>query len=537
MAILHIEGLRYRYRQSTPWVLHDITWRVEPGEYVVLAGANGSGKSTLVRTCNGLIPHLHGGEMQGQVWVAGLNTREHPVHDLIIHVGIAFQNPEAQLFTSSVAREIAFGLESLGLPPTTIRQRIAEVAALLGIETLLSRPPHALSGGEQQQVVIAAALALQPQLLILDEPFAHLDAWHARRLQELLRRIHRQGITLLVVEHHLHHVIQDATRLVVLERGRIVFDGDPRDGVAEDLERFGVVEPPAVRWGRCLGLSPLPLTVEELATRVPMLTPSPLPRLSDRPSPSDKPVVVVEKLQARQGERRVLHDISLTVHAGECLAIVGPNGAGKTTLIRHLNGLLRPEQGTVQVLGQDVGRAKASTLARRVGMSFQNPTAQFFKPRVREELEVGPRVLGCLDPEWLMTIVRRFQLEDVLERSPYTLSEGEKRRLSFALAMAARPDVVILDEPTAGQDAHTRAALHVFLQHLRDEGRTVILATHDLDFAETCADRWAVLADGRLLAVAPPDIIMADPELMRRARLEPTAGFYVRQTRTASPTE
>ena len=533
MPVLQVQGFRYRYRRQAPWTLKGIDLTVEPGEYVVIAGANGSGKSTLVRACNGLIPHLYPGEMHGHVWVAGLDTRDHAIHDLIVYVGIAFQNPEAQLFTSSVEREIAFGLESLGLPSNEIRRRVEEAAAFLGIEALLPRPPHTLSGGEQQLVVLAAVLALEPRLLILDEPFAHLDAWHAQRLRQMLCQIRERGITLLVVEHHLQHVLADATRVVVLDGGHIVFDGSPRQAVEEDLSRYGIVEPPAVQWARQLGLPAVALDTAELVTYLEQWHPSAaLPNLSvpsrDRRR-GNAPVIQVENLCARRGARLVLEDVSFCVAEGECLAVVGPNGAGKTTLIRHLNGLLRGRSGTVRVRDVDVRSTSPARLARQVGMSFQNPMAQFFKPRVKDELEVGPRMLGCLDPKWLAGIVERFHLQSLLERSPYTLSEGEKRRLSFAIAMAPRPDVVILDEPTAGQDARSRSALLALLHTLREEGHTVILATHDLDFAEACADRWAVLAGGRLLMVAPPDEVMANADVLTQARLAPTAGFYVRQ--------
>ncbi len=529
-ALLRVEGVHYRYRRSLPWALTGVDLTVSPGEYVVVAGASGSGKSTLVRLCNGLIPHLYPGEMVGRVWVAGLDTRTWPVHEFIVHVGMAFQNPEAQIFTTSVYREIAFGLESLGLDPATIRRRVEETAAFLGIEALLPRQPQNLSGGEQQLVVMAAALALQPELLVVDEPFAHLDAVSAARVREALRRVHQAGVAVLVVEHHLRHVLADATRLVVLHKGRVVLDGPPREVLREDLSAYGVVEPPAVQWARRLGWDDVPLTDEEFRRligrdgRGHRLLPRPTPQRASR-----EEILRVEGLTAARDGRIVLEGVAFAVHRGECVAVVGANGAGKTTLIRHLNGLLRPVSGRVLVLGQDVARAAVSTMARHVGMSFQNPAAQFFKPTVRAELEVGPRVLGRWDPAWIEDVARRFRLHGLLERSPFTLSEGEKRRLGFAIALAARPEIVVLDEPTAGQDAWTRQALLEFVRELREEGRTLIVVTHDLDFAEACADRWLVLGNGRLLADGPPDEVMADEAVMAQARLMPTVGHFVRR--------
>ena len=221
----------------------------------------------------------------------------------------------------------------------------------------------------------------------------------------------------------------------------------------------------------------------------------------------------------------VLQDVSLELRAGECLAIVGANGSGKTTLIKHFNGLYRPHTGQVMVLGQDTRQAKVSQLARHVGLAFQNANNQFFKFQVRDEIEVGARTLGCYDAAWLQELVALFRLEPLLERSPYRLSEGEKKRVAFAAALAPRPEILVLDEPTTGQDWPFRQALGELLGELRARGQTVVLVTHDLEFAEQHADRWVVLAAGQVLADGSPWEVMADAEVMRRAGLEVTQGF------------
>lgn len=536
MALVQVEKVAFRYATGRDWALQGVDLRIEPGEYIVLAGASGSGKSTLCRALNGLIPHLYEGDLRGRVLVAGLDTRHHPVADLFVHVGMVFQNPAAQLFTATVEGEIAFGLESLGLPRAEIRRRVDEVAHLLGLAHLLAREPHSLSAGEQQLVAIAAALAVRPRVLVLDEPFAHLDGMAARQVGEALRRIHREGITIVVTEHHLSHVLPDATRLVIVNDGQVVADGPPPQVLRQNHALPGVGLPTVVQAAHSLGLEDVPLTVDDLVHHL-AAHPDLLPRLraflNGRPLPTPSSggqnVAVLEGVGKRLGQTLALDGVSLSIREGECLAVVGANGAGKTTLIRHLNGLLRPDRGRVVILGQDTRRVRPWRLARHVGMSFQNPNAQFFTPRVRQELEAGPRALGVLDPAWIAEISRLFGLEPLLDSSPFRLSEGQKRRVAFATALAARPTIIVLDEPTAGQDAPARRALLQLVRALQERGHTIIVVTHDLAFAEACAGRWVVMAEGRIVAKGVPHALMADADVMARARLQPTSLFRLRR--------
>jgi len=530
--MIEIEHLRYRYTKAGPrWVLEDLDLRIEPGEYVLICGASGSGKSTLCRTFNGLIPHFYGGTLQGTVRVSGLEVRAHPVSELFAHVGMLFQNPQAQLFNSTVARELAFGLESLGLPREEIRRRMAKSAELVGIADLLPRNPHQLSGGEQQLTLLAAALALDPQVIVLDEPYAHLDPAHVRRVRRALQEIHQRGTTIVLTEHRLQNALNDVTRVVVLHRGRIVLDGPPQAVMGEEVTGFGLNPPPVVRLARELGLSQVPLSVEALVAALDGTQPLPnvLPSPPTVTECSGELVLQVENLSFSFQGTPVLQQVSLELRAGECLALVGANGAGKTTLIKHFNGLHRPQQGRVVVLGREASRLSVSQLARHVSLAFQNPNDQFFKFHVQDEIGVGARALGRYDEGWLQELVTLFHLEPLLARSPYRLSEGEKRRVAFASALAPRPQVLVLDEPTAGQDWNFRRALGGLLKRLRSRGQTIVLVTHDLEFAEHHADRWLLLAGGRVVADGPPWEVMASEAAMQQAQLEPTQTFQLRQ--------
>jgi energy-coupling factor transporter ATP-binding protein EcfA2 len=549
--VIELRDLYYRYASSgAGWVLEDVNLRIERGEYVLFCGASGSGKSTLCRLLNGLIPHFYGGQMEGQVRVDGLDTREHPVSELFGRVGMIFQNPTVQLLNRTVERELAYGLESLGLPRGEMARRVRESAETVGITHLLERDPHQLSGGEQQLTAIAAVLALHPRVIVLDEPYASLDPSNVRRVREALRRIHgrvQDPPSIVLAEHRLEHVAPDADRIVVLHQGRVAVNGPPRQVLARDLAAYGLNVPPVARAGRAFGLSPLPLTVEEWRAAVDgrdetakadrlerALEGSPC-RGPLRPAPGGyppgaEPAIEVKGITFGHNRRTpVLRGVDLSVYPGESLAVVGANGSGKTTLIKHLNGLYRPQQGRVWVLGQDTRRARVSELARHVGMAFQNANDQFFKFRVRDEIEVGARALGRYDAGWMEELIALFDLEPLLERSPYKLSEGQKKRVAFAAALAARPETLVLDEPTTGQDWPFRRALGDLLGALRARTRTVLLVTHDLEFAERCASRWALMADGQVVASGAPEEVMAGENAMGRAGLEPTQTYRLRR--------
>ena len=525
---IDIGHLHYAYRQRDgTQILKDLNLRIGPNEYLLLAGASGSGKSTLCRTFNGLIPHFYNGVLEGHIAVGGKDTRALSVADLFAHVGMVFQNPEVQLFNRSVAREIAFGLESLGTAPEIMPGRIDEVAKQLGIAHLLPRNPHHLSGGEQQLVAIASILALRPNLLVLDEPYANLDPVNVARLRQILHRIHRQGLALVVSEHRLAYTTPDVQRMAVLHQGQIELEGAPGVVLRNPVSDYGLEVPLATRLGKVLERDPLPLCIESL---------DPLPAdrstlqrvLPDSPAPPPnhaEVVLEVEGLAFMRRSRYLLQDISFSLKAGECIAIVGANGAGKTTLLKHLNGLYRPSQGRVRVKGLDTRSAKVSQLARHIGVAFQNPNSQFFKLSVGDEIRVGAQALACQDESWLNELIRLFQLDTVLHRPPYRLSDGEKKRVAFAAALAAKPSILALDEPTAGQDGYFKHALGGCLMDLRDRGQAVLLVTHDLAFAQQHAHLWLVLAQGKMLAAGSPAEVMADATVMHTAGLVATDAF------------
>ncbi len=538
--ILHFEDVSYRYPDLDEWILKEIHWTISQNQSVLLAGASGSGKSTLCRAAIGLIPHFHGGEFIGHIHVNGLNTRQHPVYRLFSHAGLVFQNTDAQLFNHTVEGELVYGLESLGLTSAEIEKRLAQVCDQVGLGPFLKKSPYTLSGGEKQRVTLGAILALRPKLLLLDEPFTHLDSEGAEMLRSLLRKILSEGMAVAVVEHRLHEVIADIDRLVILHQGKIVKDGTPSQVLSHEVSSFGLNLPPLIRHFKKMGWKGTPLSVNEAIhwlksqNRSASLKMESSPLVQNLASPStpgknQDAIVEMEKVCFSYNGLQVLQDIDLTLMRGECIALLGRNGSGKTTLIKHLNGLLKPKQGKVKTLSHDTRKTPVAKLARHVGFVWQNPNDQLFQATVREEILTGPRVLHIYDRRWCDVLFDRFQLGPLLDRSPFRLSEGQKKRVSFASALAVQPELIVLDEPTAGQDEPFRKELGLLIKELQTEGRTIVLVTHDIEFAAEHASRWIVLGDGKIMADVPPEEIMKNPNLMTKAGLKPTQEFQLRQ--------
>ena len=526
---IETENLRYAYpKASGRRVLDGINLKLRPDEYVLLCGASGSGKSTLIRTFNGLIPHFYGGTLEGDVNIAGRSTRTSKVGELFKNIGMVFQNPEAQLFNRTVEREIAFGLESLGLTRSTIRRRIGDAVEHCGISALLDRNPHMLSGGEQQLVAMAGILAARPQVIVLDEPYANLDPHNVQRIRAVLRHLNQQGTGIMISEHRLALTAADVERMIVLYNGRVALSGLPRELFALDVEAYGLETPLAVKLGRHYRLSPLPLDMTALEAQLPTHPGNgyPLPRSVPKSFIRTEVIMEAESLSYCVKDKSILQAISFALRRGECLAIVGANGAGKTTLLKHANGLCRPTTGCLRLKGNDTRKWKVSRQARHVGVAFQNPNSQFFKLTVQDEIQVGARALDCFDAGWLEKLVQLFRLQALLPQAPYRLSSGEKKRVAFAAALAAQPDILALDEPTAGQDFAFRSALRGLLFEMLSNGRAVLLVTQDLSFAEQVAHTWLLLAEGRAVAYGPPHQVMADTKAMQMAGLEPTDAFH-----------
>ncbi len=493
--MIRLSNIHYQYPDTSgDGALKGIDLTVDKGEYLLLCGGSGSGKSTLGYLLNGLIPHFLEGTLQGRVLIQDRDTRDLTVEDLFSTVGLVFQNTDAQLFNSTVENEIAFGLESLGRRPEEIEDEIRRTVAELGIAHLLGRSPTALSGGEKRLVAIASVLCLRPPILVLDEPLAHLDWQGAERVRNILRQLHKRGHTVVVIEQRVEAVLGDVTRCVVMERGEVRFDGSAK-GSKTTLEKLHLLP--------CYPVRPAAKVTEEAE------------------SGKSEPLLRIQNIHFEMDHQTILEDVSLNVKNGEILAVVGPNGSGKTTLIRNFNGLLYSREGRVAFMGKEIGRAGPFPMAGRVGISFQNPNDQFFKNSVADELRIGLKLSQNKSEVRFQELCDLFDLHDLLDRSPYRLSEGQKKRVSVASILAMGPKLLVLDEPTVGQDGRFLEILAGRLLSLSSKGVTIVVVTHDLEFALATAQRWVVVYQGRVVGEGTPRELVRDESLTRMGALHP----------------
>ena len=469
-------GLRHPGRRA--WALRGVDLVVEPGERVLLLGPSGAGKSTLLTALAGLVDPRGGAETEGTLLVDGLDPRRARGR-----TGLLFQDPESQLVMGRAGDEVAFGLENRCVPTEAIWPRVDAALAAVEFPYDRDRPTHALSGGEQQRLALAGTLALRPGLLLLDEPTANLDPDGAAGVREVLDRVlERVGATLVLVEHRVDEAVSLVDRVVVLEAGGgVVADGRPR----EVFREHGSALAAAGVW-------------------VPDHPPPPPPRRT-RGTPAA--LVLAERVAYRYpGERAdAVSGVDLQLRSGEALAITGPNGSGKSTLALLLAGLLAPRVGSVlatEALSAGHGHEPIATwraheLVQRIGTVFQDPEHQFLTASVRDELLLGPRRAGASEPvarHRADELLERLHLASLAQANPFTLSGGEKRRLSVATALATAPALLVLDEPTFGQDRRTWSELLQLLAALRDDGRGIGFVTHDRAFAAALADRTLTLA-------------------------------------------
>ncbi|MGC1852112.1 MAG: ATP-binding cassette domain-containing protein [Solirubrobacterales bacterium] len=534
---LAVERLSYAYPQPdsatkaalTPYreanatlVLCDVSLTLAPGEFALLAGRSGCGKTTLLRAACGLVPHFHGGEIEGSVQVAGLDALAGGPGDLAAAVGYVAQDPETQVVSTTVAAEIELPLEMRGEPPTSRARSVEEVALALAIPHLLDRTVDTLSGGELQRVALAAALVTRPKLILLDEPTSQLDPVAGDELIWLLRRLNEEwGVTILLAEHRLERCLAAADRVIAMDSGAISYDGPPGDFLTWAQQADAALETPAARLFSLAGIEPLPTGVRQArqtlsATNAHLgrvaggwgcppssgvrFPPQPPPRTASelqggkpskrgtpQPLRQAPPAATISALwvELPQGEtpRDVLRGVDLTIHRGERVALMGRNGAGKSTLLRSVAGLIDPVRGKSQA-------------PDGIALLTQNPGDYLVRERVGDELP-GDAGLAAL---------RTVGLEHAIDADPRDLSGGERQRLALAIALAGRmdgdelPGLVALDEPTRGMDRARKSDLVELIGGLAGRGSGVVVATHDVEFAAAFAQRVVLLGDGVVIA-------------------------------------
>jgi energy-coupling factor transport system ATP-binding protein len=487
VSALALDRVTYTYPGATGPALADVTLEVAPGELVVLAGGSGSGKSTLLRAANGLVPHFHGGRFAGRVTVAGMDTREHGPGELAAAVGTLFQDPETQVVMGTVRAELALPLENRGEGAPAVARGVEEVALALGVAHLLDRPTDELSGGELQRVALGAALVGRPALILLDEPTSQLDPVAGDELIALLRRLGEDFDTAIVLaEHRLERCLPFSDRAIGMRAGRVVCDASPADFLAWACAEARELATPGARLLFGVGAAPaagVRAARSALRSRG-LLATVPAPPAHDAGRSAREAIRFDRVWHELNRGPAILRGVSLSVGAGERVALMGRNGAGKSTLLRHAAGLTAPTRGKVVRAG-------------RVALLLQNPTDYLVHDRVEQEASAGAlATVGLGDPA-------------LRQRHPRDLSGGEKQRLALAIVLddpEHEAVVVCLDEPTRGMDRRRKDELAALLCEL---DAAVIVATHDPEFAATFAQRVILLADGAPIADGSPSEVLA----------------------------
>jgi energy-coupling factor transport system ATP-binding protein len=502
-----------------------------PGERVLLGGASGSGKSTLGLCLSGLIPLSLDADIEGAVLVDGVPTRRYPHGDLAERVGTVFQDPSSQFTMLTVEEEVAFGLENLGVSASEMPARVMSVLESVGLAERAEWRIDRLSGGQQQRLALAAALATRPAALVLDEPTAHLDPRGARSLYSAIAAVgEATGASLVFIEHDLDRLLPHLPdRALLLDReGKLIADAalpglfrDPAD--ARKWEALGVRLPTPTALALAAGeRCKLPVSLEEGMGWLHAHAVDSSIHMPGRRAAGNE-VVRARDLRQRYrspaGSYLALRGVDLSVAAGELVALVGANGSGKTTLLRALTGLLPLETGEISIGGLELSRASPRQVASMVAHVFQNPEAGFVAATVEDEVAYGPRALGWPPAEvesHTLALLERFGLRPLARANPFTLSQGQKRRLSVAASLVLGPRVLLLDEPTFGQDRQSAEALLDEIGQLRDQGLAIVVATHDLSLVRRIADRVVALADGEVVFAGQYHDLIAQAATLER---------------------
>ena len=503
LVVIEIKNLTFTYFGKDKPALKDINLTVKEGEFLLLVGRSGSGKSTLIRAINGLIPNRYQGHYSGEVKVKGITVKGASLTSLSKIVGTVMQEVGKQLVLPIVEDEVAFGPCNLCLPIEEVRKRVYEALRHVDALHLKDRDINELSGGEKQRVAIAGILALDPPIILMDEPMANLDSNGVHLIQNYLGRMREQGRTIIIAEHRTEEILDvGVDRIIVLEDGEIVEELHDEEGLRSYADVIKV--PARLFTDRCNSLRPV---------------------VEDK-KPEETIAIKFENVSYSYDSRPALRDVNLEIREGERIALLGNNGAGKSTLAKLILGILKPTKGRVLVYGMDTREKEVYELAPLVGLVSQDPFNMLFAKTVKEELAYGPRNIGVPPGEIDVRIretARKCGITHLLTYSPFATSHGEKKRICVASILTMLPKILILDEPTAGQDYASYTSFMDFILSLEDRVRTLILITHDTDLAIEYTDRTIILSEGRVVADGPTHKVLARRDYLEAGKIRETS--------------
>ena len=544
--MIQIQELTFKYTGSKHNALENITLEIEKGGFVGIIGESGAGKTTLCNCINGLIPHHYTGDFYGSVKVDGEDTFDVDAGKLALKVGSVFQDIESQLTGYFVEDEILFGLENFGIPADQIEKRIASALETLGISELRHREISTLSGGQKQKVVFAAILALEPQILVLDEPTGELDPASSVQIFALLKKLNEEkGITIVIAEQKIMLLCEFVKKLIVLEKGTCVHYGEIRSTLThqKEMEEAGIncprvltltgkMEKENLLPADCTGEGRICLNANEAAQIVKKAIGTKALRQAQGPlaavvepvgaQESSDTVLSFQNVSFSYNETANVKNLNVNIHKGDFTAIIGSNGAGKSTFSKLCNGLLKPSAGDVLVLDKNTKKEKVSNLAKHIGFLFQNPDRQICCGTVREEIAFSLRNNKVLEAEIKTRVentIKEFGFNPDTE--PFNMSRGQRQRLCLACLIALNPEILILDEPTTGLDYRECMEVMDKIRQLNENGTTVIMVCHDMEVVLDFAKKIIVMNRGEILGEGPARSVLADDTLLNKARLLP----------------
>ncbi len=548
---IEVDRFSCRYLENGPWILDNVSFQIQRGETVLLLGPSGCGKSTLALCLKGLIPHTIASETRGTVRIEGKSVGEEIE---ISEAGIVFQDPESQLIMPRVGEEVAFGLENMAVPFNSMDERIDRALSKCGLASYKKQWVEILSTGQMQRLALASVMAMEPSIFIFDEPTANLDPEGTEQFYQYLQSLKgSMEVTIFLIEHRIDMALPLVDRVLLMDRnGGIVADGEPRQVFGNGATgRDRIWLPTACRLTETLKnggypVSQTPLSLDETEALFRQVFPrlriesdvsesisishsdpdevSHSSATSSSASTNKVPAIAVRDVSyTYPGGQVALDRADLHIDEGTFLMLVGANGSGKSTLAKAISGLIRPKEGQISLFNQPADRLRGSQFMRYIGYVFQNPEHQFVTERVEDELAYSLK--RHYPPEDLVNRTRdlldSFDLRGYEEANPFSLSQGQKRRLSVATMVALNQPILILDEPTFGQDPDSTRVLMQHVQRLHKQGKTIVLITHDMHLVLAYGERTAVLCRGRVIFQGPPDELFRDSEILVRASLRP----------------
>lgn len=525
-----IEDLTFTYRGNAKPALKDIKGKIEDGDFVVLMGHSGAGKSTLCMTLNGLVPKFCSGPYRGRVLVNNQEVAHKKVAEMAKVVGLVFQDFEAQLFSTNVELEMAFGPENLALPRREIAERIYQYLSFVGLATLNDREPYSLSGGQKQRLAIGSILALEPNVIVMDEPTTDLDPLGREEVLSIVEKLKEERRILLIVDHEPETAL-GADQVWLLRDGELTTKGRPEEILTDayHLQSCGVKPLAIVELFQRMNWPYKPLTAHsameliekhKLCARRKFI---PLPAISKGSGRSFLEIAGLEFVYPLLGIK-ALRGIDLSVQEGEFIALLGQNGSGKTTLAKHFNGLLRPTSGEVRIRGKKIAEYKRRELASLIGYVFQNPDHQIFAQTVREEVGYSLKMMGVNGKkieERVTEALATVGLQGYEDRNPFALTKGERQQVAVASVLTTQPQMIILDEPTTGLDYAQQRNMMEMLKRLHQKGHTILIITHSMWVAAEYAQRVIIMKDGCLIGDGPTREVFYKENLLAEAALRP----------------